>query len=116
MWESCCKINHELRVVYAIDSDFETPLSTERSRSGFNTLPRRRGTFRCSDTYSSIPPLVIILGMGEQIPDALRRCVNSRNGTRGKCHCLILSCIVADPESHVGWWRNWQLMLTGAGG
>jgi hypothetical protein len=34
--------------------------------------------------------LSIICGFGEQIPDALRGCVNNRDGTRAKCHCLIL--------------------------
>ena len=38
----------------------------------------------------SVPPLGIIRGLGEQIPGALRGCVNDRDGTRAKCHCQIL--------------------------
>lgn len=97
------QINRAPRVIYVLDGDIRIPSSTERGRLGLNTLPRLRGTRRRNGARLSIPPLSIICGFGEQIPDALRGCVNNRDGTRAKCHCLILP--VWSPI------REWPMLL-----
>jgi len=84
------QINDVLRVVYALDGDTYIPSSTGRSRLCLNTLSRLHGTRRCNGTRLSIPPLGIIRGLTEQIPDALRGCANDSDGTHAKRHCLIL--------------------------
>ena len=89
-WQSRCQINHAPRAVYALDGDIHIPLSTKRGRVCLNALSRLRGTGRRNGARLSIPPLGIIRGFGEQIPNALRGRVNNRDGTRAKCHRTII--------------------------
>ena len=83
------QINHAPCVVDVLDGDGKQ-WNVKRGRLCLNTLSRLRGTRRRSGARPSVPPLGIIRGFGEQIPDALRGCVNNRHGTCAKCHCLIL--------------------------
>ena len=87
---SCRQIDHALRVVYMLDGGIHIPLSAERGRPCHDALSRLRGTLRRDGVRLRVPPLSIIRRFGEQIPDALRRCVNNRYGTRAKCHYLTL--------------------------
>ena len=97
--QSCRQIHHALRVVYVFDRDIHIPLSTDRGRLCVNTLSQLRGTGRRNATRLSLPPLGVIRRFGEQIPDALRGCVNNRDGTRAKSHCTDPSCVVAYPRT-----------------
>jgi len=90
-WQSRGQINHAPRVVYVLDRDiYYIPFSTERGRLCLNTLSGLRGTRRRNGARLNFPPLVIIRGFGEQIPDTLCGCLNHRDGTRANCHGLIL--------------------------
>ena len=84
------QVNHATRLVYVLDGDIHIPLSAERSGVCLNTLSWSRGTPRRNGTRLSIPPSGIICGLGQQIPNALRRRIHSRDGTSAKCHCRIL--------------------------
>ena len=84
------QIHDVLRVVYVLDGNTYSPLSTELSRLCLNTLSRLRGTRRRNGKRLSVPPLGIIGGLAEQIPDALRGCANDSDGAHAKRHCLIL--------------------------
>ena len=92
-WQSRRQINHAPRVVDVLDRDtYYIPFSTERGRPCLNTLSGLRGTRRRNGARLNFPPLVIIRGFGEQIPDTLCGCLNHRDGTRANCHCHPLVC------------------------
>src|SRR5215469_13834475 len=98
-WQSRGQINHAPRVVYVLDRDiYYIPFSTERGRLCLNTLSGLRGTRRRNGARLNFPPLVIIRGFGEQIPDTLCGCLNHRDGTRANCHGLILLVCWSSPN------------------
>jgi hypothetical protein len=102
-WQSCRQIDHTPRVVYGLDRDiYYIPFSTERGCLCRNTLSGLRGTRRRNGARLNFPPLVIIRGFGEQIPETLCGCPNHRDGTSAKCHCWILFLCSPIPEPLAG--------------
>jgi hypothetical protein len=90
-WQSRRQINHAPHVVYVLDRNiYYIPFSTERGRLCLNTLSGLRGTRGRNGARLNLPPLIIIRGFREQIPDTLCGCLNHRGGTRVNCHGLIL--------------------------
>lgn len=90
-WQSRGQIEHALHMVDVLDRDGgHIPFSTERGRPCRNTLSGLRGPRRRNGDRLNFPPLVIIRGFGEQIPETLCGCPNYRDGTSGKWHGRIL--------------------------
>lgn len=102
-WQSRRQIDHAPHVVYVLDRDINyIPFSTERGRLCRNTLSGLRGTRRRNAAGLNLPPLVIIRGFREQIPETLCGCPNHCDGTSAKCHCRILFVCSPIPEPLAG--------------